>query len=438
MRPLTLTIEGLRSFRSPVEISFRGRDHLAIIGDTGAGKSSILEAMTYALFGRTTFAGHANQEIMNDLADHMRVTLRFAVAGRSFEVTRALRRASDRTVGAARASLTEFGPDGTEIHKIEQVRLVDSHIQEVLGLDAKAFLRTVVLPQGKFAQLLVGDDPAARAAILRQVWRTDELTRAGQLADEALLPLGQLAGQVTQALNGTPEDPQSHLQRLQTDAELYLDLAKSARDTHRTATAARDAIVKGDERSEAAGNVLEKVEGFDFGAATATAEEIVRNASAIAAKRGTAEEQQEVLREQLRAVPSDDDGLDQQTIGASRATLDHLPVQAEAVATAAARTRAEAAEAGAAERRVADLENELEACGPRRTRRLTWPGFSSRRWLSSGKAALPKPSGAPRRPRRLMQTRNATMPPPRPRTDSTLATTARYATARCPRAGSPL
>ncbi len=118
--------------------------------------------------------------------------------------------------------------------------------------------------------------------------------------------------------------------------------------------------MKGDERSEAAGNVLEKVEGFDFGAATATAEEIVRNASAIAAKRGTAEEQQEVLREQLRAVPSDDDGLDQQTIGASRATLDHLPVQAEAVATAAARTRAEAAEAGAAERRVADLENELE------------------------------------------------------------------------------
>ena len=179
MRPLTLTIEGLRSFRSPVKISFEGRDHLAIIGDTGAGKSSILEAMTYALFGRTTFTGHANQEIVNDLADHMRVTLRFAVAGRTFEVTRTLRRAGDRTVGAAKASLTEFGPDGTEIYKIEQVRQVDGRIQEVLGLDAKAFLRTVVLPQGQFAQLLVGDDPTVRATILRQVWRTDELTIAG-------------------------------------------------------------------------------------------------------------------------------------------------------------------------------------------------------------------------------------------------------------------
>src|SRR5262245_16835667 len=112
MRPLALTIEGLRSFRSPVEISFQGRDHLAVIGDTGAGKSSISEAMTYALFGRTTFAGHANQEIMNDLSEHMRVTLRFTVAGRMFEVTRVLRRAIDRTVGAARASLTEFSPEG--------------------------------------------------------------------------------------------------------------------------------------------------------------------------------------------------------------------------------------------------------------------------------------------------------------------------------------
>ena len=53
MRPIHLTVEGLRSFRSPaVPIDFTGRDHLAIVGDTGAGKSSILEAITYALYGK--------------------------------------------------------------------------------------------------------------------------------------------------------------------------------------------------------------------------------------------------------------------------------------------------------------------------------------------------------------------------------------------------
>lgn len=360
MRPLTLTIEGLRSFRSAVEISFQDRDHLAIIGDTGAGKSSILEAMTYALFGRTTFTGHANQEIINDLADHMRVTLRFTVAGRTFEVTRALRRASDRTVGAAKASLTEFGPDGTEIYKIEQVRQVNDHIKEALGLDADAFLRTVILPQGQFAQLLVGDDPAARAAILRQVWRTDELTRAGQLADEALPELSELVGQVTQALEGAPENPAAHLQQLRADAEQRLAAAKRARDTHRAAVTARDSLKEAEQTTRATENVLEKTRDFDFPAATATAEEVVRAAAAIAAERATAEGQQKALREQLQAVPSDDDGLDHQAIGAARATLDGLPARARAAVNAAARARAEAVRAEVAERRAGELEEKLQ------------------------------------------------------------------------------
>ena len=363
MRPLTLTIEGLRSFRSPVEISFHGRDHLAVIGDTGAGKSSILEAMTYALFGRTTFTGHANQEIMNDLADHMRVTLRFTVAGRIFEVTRVLRRASDRTVGAAKASLTEFGPDGGEIQRIEQVRQVNSRIQDALGLDAEAFIRTVVLPQGQFAQLLVGDDPAARAAILRQVWRTDELSRAGQLADEALPPLGQLVGQVTQALDGTPEDPQAHLEQLQADAGRCREFAKRARDTQGAATAARDTVARAYELAEAAGKVQKRIQVFDFRAAAATAAEVVRGAAAIAADRAEAEKEQETLRAQLRAVPSDDDGLAYQAIGAARAGLDRLPSRAEAAANTAARARTEAAEAETAEQRTAELDKELQDLG---------------------------------------------------------------------------
>src|SRR5690606_27621179 len=112
MRPLTLTIDGLRSFRSPVEISCEGRAHLPSIGDSGAGKSATLEALTYALFGRTTYTGHADQETINDLAGHMRVNLHFAVAGRTYEVTRALRRERDRTARQAKASLIEFDADG--------------------------------------------------------------------------------------------------------------------------------------------------------------------------------------------------------------------------------------------------------------------------------------------------------------------------------------
>lgn len=360
MRPLTLTIEGLRSFRSPVEISFQGRDHLAVVGDTGAGKSSILEAITYALFGRTTFSGHANQEIINDLADHMRVTLRFTIATGTFEVTRALRRNSDRTVGAAKASLTEFGPDGAETRKIEQVRQVNNRIQQVLGLDAEAFLRTVVLPQGQFAKLLVDDDPAARAAILRQVWRTDDLARAGQLADDALPELGQLVGQVTQALDGTPDHPETHLQQLQNAAEQCIEAAKRARDAHRAAATARDTLAEVSGTIEAGKALLQEIGDFDVAAPTAAADEIARSAAIIAGQRATVTEQEKTLRAQLQAVPSDDDGLNHQAIGAARALLNALPSGAETVTKAAARARDEAAEAAANERRVAERAQELQ------------------------------------------------------------------------------
>lgn len=361
MRPLTLTVEGLRSFRAPVSISFEDRDHLAIIGDTGAGKSSILEAMTYALYGRTTFTGQANQEIINDLASHMRVTLRFTVAGSVFEVTRALRRAGDRTVGSARASLTEFGPDGSEVRKMEQVRQVDRRIQEVLGLDARAFLRTVVLPQGQFAQLLVGDDPSARAAILRQVWRTDELTRAGQLADEALPQLAELAGQARQALDGTPEDPDAHLEGLQAEAERHVGLAETARENHREAVTARDNLAQANERITAAGTVFEKTRSFDFAAARAAAEQVVQRATTITGERAAAGNEQAQVRGYLKAVPPDGDGLAPQSIGSARTILQQLSSRIESAQSAARRARAEAGEAEEAARLAADLEEDLQA-----------------------------------------------------------------------------
>ena len=56
MRPLTITIEGFRSFKSDQAqvLDFDGIQTAAVIGDTGSGKSSILEALTWVLFGETS------------------------------------------------------------------------------------------------------------------------------------------------------------------------------------------------------------------------------------------------------------------------------------------------------------------------------------------------------------------------------------------------
>ena len=61
MRPLKLAIKGLRSYRQAQEIDFSGKALLAILGDTGAGKSSILEAMCVALYAASTWERGASR-----------------------------------------------------------------------------------------------------------------------------------------------------------------------------------------------------------------------------------------------------------------------------------------------------------------------------------------------------------------------------------------
>lgn len=228
MRPLVLSIEGLRSFRTPpVEIDFRDKNQLAVIGDTGAGKSSILEAMTYALYGRTTFSGGGNRELMNDTSQRMRVVLRFRVSDEEWEVARTLRRTQQGAVQNTGVQLRRTSPEG---ETVEKARLVDKRVEELLGLDCDAFLRTVVLPQGRFARLLVEDKPSERGKILGQVWPAVGVD-AARTAAEAALGRVEKVRRRTEAeveASGYPEDPGAHLEelvRLRDDAERQADAA---------------------------------------------------------------------------------------------------------------------------------------------------------------------------------------------------------------------
>ena len=100
MRPLEIIIEGLRSFREPVKLDFRGRDQIAIVGDTGSGKSSIIEAITYALYGQPTFSGPNREELMNDTSSTLHVSMRFQVSGGEWEIRRTLSRRSSGMLGS--------------------------------------------------------------------------------------------------------------------------------------------------------------------------------------------------------------------------------------------------------------------------------------------------------------------------------------------------
>ncbi len=238
MRPIRITIEGLRSFRTEpaATIEFDNRDQIAIIGDTGAGKSSVLEAMTYALYGQTSYSGIANQELMNDASDYLRVRFRFWARSYTWEATRSLTRRKNGEVGGGAALLECYGDHDATRESVEGVKDVNRRVIELLGLDVNAFLRTIILPQGRFARLLTEDEPGKRSQILRQIWRTEDLDGAGAETHAAIAAAASLTDRMAIEIDHYPENPREHLDDLRKHAE-----AAAAEAERATAVAAERA-----------------------------------------------------------------------------------------------------------------------------------------------------------------------------------------------------
>lgn len=177
MRPLTLTIDGLRSYRQPGTLDFSGISLFAIVGDTGAGKSSILEAITYALYSSATWTGQPG-ELIADGVRTMKVALTFEADGKRWEVTRSMSRAGY----PAPVHRLACQDDGLVINGRSEV---NATIERLVGLDCKAFLQSVILPQGRFAELLKAT-PTDRGKILQNIFRVDELIAARDTADRLL------------------------------------------------------------------------------------------------------------------------------------------------------------------------------------------------------------------------------------------------------------
>ena len=364
MRPLRIAIEGLRSFRAEVGIDFGDRTQIAVIGDTGAGKSSILEAMTYALYGQTSLGGRSKRELMNDTSDVMRVVLRFRVAGEEWEVTRVDRRAGAGGLRPPQAQLIRFGPGGETIEKVEQVRPVNDRVQALIGLDSDAFLRTVILPQGRFARLLVEDEPSARTRILRQVWRTHDLEAAGEVAKQRMGEVGTLAMRLQDEVQRHPDDPKGQMEGLTSEADTASSRADALAELRDRSRRAADALRQSEATIAAARQVGESVTPSamdELADRLAPVESLQRRMEAEATE---LEGRKANLERELKGIPTDD-GPDHHEIARTLAALDTIPAHvAEAVEAAEALRGAIAGEAESAKHH-AQAQNALESAQER-------------------------------------------------------------------------
>ncbi len=270
MRPLSLEIEGIRSFRAPQTIDFTDLSFFAILGDTGAGKSSILEAISYALFNSPTWLDKGVKELMTTGSSSMRVKFKFRVDGRDCTITRLTPRA-----GAAQA-LLEYAGDPPE--RCDSDTAVSRFVRERLRLDRETFMKTVMLPQGRFAELLLMK-PADRSKFLSDVL--------------GLQVIEAMAGSV----RGPREDTAKRREWLSgARKQLPADPAEDVEEAMRSADAAQSALKTIDESVQTLALTLTEVEQHRaaLGAIEAS-RELVRKGTTAAAD--------------LRALEADDSRL---------------------------------------------------------------------------------------------------------------------------------
>lgn len=172
MRPLELKLRGFKSyFGEGAEFDFRDRRLVGIVGPIGSGKSTILDAIAYALYGRTPTVAANTKSLIHQRASDATVSLRFTVEGQIWEAVRMLRRK-----GTGQHALYRYAHDGDE-EPVEKVLLegdVNARVAELLGLEFDAFGRSVLLAQGRFAEFLQAR-PSERDKVLKGVFGHDRI-----------------------------------------------------------------------------------------------------------------------------------------------------------------------------------------------------------------------------------------------------------------------
>ncbi len=182
MKPLKLKISGLNSFRETQEIDFEQLSDtgvFGIFGPTGSGKSSILDALTLALYGTVERATNNTQGILNHAEESLAVQLTFTLGTgdkrKLYRAERSYRRSGDKTVKASTCRLVQI-MDSEETVLTNKAEEMGKKIKDILGLTIEDFTRAVVLPQGKFAEFLT-IKPRERREMLERLFALETYGR---------------------------------------------------------------------------------------------------------------------------------------------------------------------------------------------------------------------------------------------------------------------
>ncbi|MBA9029261.1 AAA family ATPase [Peribacillus huizhouensis] len=184
MRPLRLMMQAFGPYAGSEIIDFSqlgNRTMFVISGKTGAGKTTIFDGISYAIYGKASGEDRNGQELRSQFAadDHLsEVSLEFMLRGKLYYIWRSPQQERKKKSGegtttvTAKAELYEVKSNDEKKLLGANVREVDEKIKSIIGIDANQFRQILMIPQGEFRKLLTSESKE-KEQILQRLFHTE-------------------------------------------------------------------------------------------------------------------------------------------------------------------------------------------------------------------------------------------------------------------------
>ena len=258
MRPLKLRMQAFGSYVEEQILDFEtalsGAPFVLIHGATGAGKTTILDAIVFALYGESSGDVREGAMLRSSAAPPERVTeveYTFALGRRRYRVLRSPSyermsrgKMTRRAAAGELYRLPDVGDEGEEVLLDSNVTEVSKRIGTLIGFDADQFRQVILLPQGQFQRFLLAE-VKDRSAIMQRIFRTERYRRLEEALTEEALVLERASAEdrarteqmlQTQEL-ASIEELRDRIDRLNADTKQYAarlgEMEKTAREARR-------------------------------------------------------------------------------------------------------------------------------------------------------------------------------------------------------------